>query len=572
MSEKITIRLNNFLFNAGVVGFVYMLENNKDIFRSLYQIDGSEMLVAPELFTDEKVDLSLVYFNSLQSRFKADTAWNRLVELEGEITRLDLTSDDGQKKLDLTINDGLLGKYKKLESNSYKSGYEIVKQQFGDAYDVLTEWKSLKKEKDKELQRENLLQILRFIKKYPQVFCYKDIAYNKVQYIWNGVAFLYAQNSKKDMLQCYNDTFVTPLRNFLNNPKKGKDRCIECGETIKKDDAMGLSWLQMGVDHKRKKSYFWDFIPDSFLCPVCSFIYSCAPLGFAFAAGRSDAVFINNNISITDLIQDNKTTDLKLEKRKNAGEICYYLTSELIQKAIRLKEHEIDNIQVVIRHNGLYEIGIISKDKLEILKIKQCQSSFEKLIPIHIKIGKNDYLSIYREVLRNFLANINQHPLIDKILRTEERPWYTWHILRIQIFSKGGSKMSITYFKAKESRDCGLALRKAIAGKNDEQTDNKVRGLAYQLLNALQVRDVNRFMEVICRIYTGLGKEIPAVFLQMFNGKDEDTFRNLGYAFILGLKGGNERADNKQDAKTAEMKENDEEDSLLESKEEVGNE
>jgi CRISPR-associated protein Cst1 len=568
----ITIRLNNFLFNAGVVGFWYLLENNKDkIPSSLYRINGSELLIDPKIFTNEQIDLSAVYFNSLQTRFKADTSWSRLMDLEGEIARLDLTSDEGQRKFDLIINDGLLGKYKKLESSSYKSGYEIVKQQFGEMYDVLTEWKALKKDKDQELQRDKLLRILQYIKQYPEVFCYKDIAYNKIQYIWNGVAFLYAQNSKKDMLQCYRDTFVIPLRNYLNNPKQGKEQCIECGEMIKKDDAMGLSWLQMGVDHKRKKSYFWNFIPDSFLCPVCSFIYSCAPLGFTFAAGRSDAVFINNNISITDLIQDNKTADLKLEKRKNAGEICYYLTSELIQKAIRLKEHEIDNIQVVIRYGSMYDIGIISKDKLEILKIKQCRSSFETLIPIYIKIGKNDYLSVYREVLHNFLANINQYPLIDRILRTEERPRYAWHVLRIQIHAKGGANMTIKYFDAKKSRDCGLALRKVMAGKNDEQTDNKVRGLAYQLLNALQVRDINRFMEIICRVYTGLSKEIPAIFLQMFSGKDEDTFRNLGYAFILGLKGENDRNEDKKDAKSTDMESNDDE-SLLESKEEVSNE
>jgi CRISPR-associated protein Cst1 len=534
LSEMITVRLNNFLFNAGVVGFAYMLENCK-ISKELYQIEGSELHIAQEFFTDSQYDLSQLYFQALRNRFEDDTAWKRLKDLEVELKRLDLNVEEGQTKFDQIINAGLLGKYKKLDSASYKSGYEIVKQYYGEIYDALTEWKNLKKEKDREVQRKKLLSILQYIIKYPEVFCYKDIAYNKITHIWNGVAFLYAQNSKKDMLECYTETFINPLKNYLNNPKNGKDQCIECGAWIKKDDAMGLSWLQMGVDHKRKKSYFWNMIPDSYLCPICALIYSYAPLGFVFAFGKKDAVFINNNSSILDLQRDNEgLAREKLGVTQNISEVCYLLTSQLIQKGLELKEHELDNIQVILRHVDKYEISIISKRNLEVLQ--QCRTSFEKLTRVFVKINE-DFLNVYDEVLHNLLFGINNYLLMDKVLRLEQgAPRFLWHVLKIQIYSKGGEIMTPDkeFRRTKAIAFHGTEIRNALSTKK-EDADNKVRGIVYQLLNALQVKDVHRFMDIALRLYTGLGKEIPRLFLQMF--ENDDSFRNLGYAFVLGLKG-----------------------------------
>jgi CRISPR-associated protein Cst1 len=544
LNEMIVVRLNNFLFNAGVVGFVYMLERC-NISKELYRIGGSELYIAPELFTTGQYNLSQLYFQALRSRFEDDTAWKRLKELEGEIRRLDLSSEDGEKKFDLVIKEGLLGKNKKLESASYKSGYDIVKQYYNDTYDVLSEWKDLRKAKERETQREKLLIILQYIQKYPEVFCYKDIAYTKINTIWNSVAFLYAQNSKKNMLECYTETFLNPLKKYLLNSRKGKDQCIECGARIKKDEAQGLSWLQMGVDHKRKKSYFWNMIPDSFLCPVCALIYSYAPLGFVFAAGKKDAVFINNNFSIVDLQRDNEGfAREKIGEMQNISDVCYRLTSQLLQRGLELKEHELDNIQVIIRRSDKYEISIISKRNLEVLQ--QCRTSFEKISRIVIKV-KEDYLNVYDEVLHNFLTGINNYLLINKVLRQEQlNPRFLWHVLKIQIYSKGGEKMGPDkeYSRVKAMAYHGAELRNALSSKK-EDADNKVRGIVYQLLNALQVKDARRFMDISLRIYTGLGKEIPRLFLQMF--ENDDVFRNLGYAFVLGLKGEEKASDKNND-------------------------
>jgi CRISPR-associated protein Cst1 len=64
------------------------------------------------------------------------------------------------------------------------------------------------------------------------------------------------------------------------------------------------------------------------------------------------------------------------------------------------------------------------------------------------------------------------------------------------------------------------------------------------LLNALAVRNVNKFMDVVMRLYSAYGSKrnedghellIPTGFVQMLN--DKQKFTEYGYAFVMGLVG-----------------------------------
>lgn len=87
-------------------------------------------------------------------------------------------------------------------------------------------------------------------------------------------------------------------------------------------------------------------------------------------------------------------------------------------------------------------------------------------------------------------------------------------------------------------RKDGEALKKLLVASEENSEDsanNKLRSFVYQLLNALKTRDSARFMDIVLRLYIGLGKEIPVKFQQILT--DEEAFLALGYAFIIGLKG-----------------------------------
>ena len=91
----------------------------------------------------------------------------------------------------------------------------------------------------------------------------------------------------------------------------------------------------------------------------------------------------------------------------------------------------------------------------------------------------------------------------------------------------------------------GADLRKAINGLQRVMTSSEgLRGIEYQLLNALAVRNVNKFMDVVMRLYSAYGSKrnedghellIPTGFVQMLN--DKQKFTEYGYAFVMGLVG-----------------------------------
>jgi CRISPR-associated protein Cst1 len=63
--------------------------------------------------------------------------------------------------------------------------------------------------------------------------------------------------------------------------------------------------------------------------------------------------------------------------------------------------------------------------------------------------------------------------------------------------------------------------------------------MIYQLLNALSVKNKEKFMDIILRVYCSskLSKNIviPDAFINMLG--NTELFQQYGYAFVLGLRG-----------------------------------
>ncbi|MEG1782783.1 MAG: type I-B CRISPR-associated protein Cas8b1/Cst1, partial [Oscillospiraceae bacterium] len=67
-----------------------------------------------------------------------------------------------------------------------------------------------------------------------------------------------------------------------------------------------------------------------------------------------------------------------------------------------------------------------------------------------------------------------------------------------------------------------------------EDRDKKLRGLVYQMLNAVALGNRDKFIEMLIRIYSGANKPVPDIFLTCFAGDDE--FKEIAFAYLLGLK------------------------------------
>ena len=422
--EEVTIRLNDFLFNSGVLGFYRVLENADKT--ELIQIKGNEMKITKETmenFTNDYIDCML-------NIYEEDTKWYSITSKKEWIKGLDITEKEQIEKLE--------EQYKfiktSIESASYKAGYEILKSKKieENPYEYI---EVLKKEKEPEKRKEIILKIIQHIESNKKIYCMKDIVYTKINCFWSNVAFLNRNANKNDMEEEYQKVFVEPALNYLENNRKSDITCTQCGNIISKKEASGMSWLNdTGVDFNRKKSGFWNFKEDMFLCPICNLIYSCIPLGFKMIG--SNGIFINNNESIKRLKQYNDilTIEKNVEEEtfeKVYGKVISHFINQTDQLANEKRgEYEPRNIQVIKRIGAKdkqkYEFNMLSKDKLEILK--ETTKYFKKLL------GSN----LYQEVLTNLIEGRKQYYLIARILKENRNIEVIKNILLIQLNCIGG--------------------------------------------------------------------------------------------------------------------------------------
>jgi len=158
----------------------------------------------------------------------------------------------------------------------------------------------------------------------------------------------------------------------------------------------------------------------------------------------------------------------------------------------------------------------------------------------------------------NLLQHRDQYQLLNQLLKEnikeESKNFYIFWVYEIQLWTEivltyldceerneKGKEISMTCGAMKKS---GADLRKAIMTAKGMTSSEGLRGIEYQLLNALAVRNVNKFMDVVMRLYSAYGSKrnedghellIPTGFVQMLN--DKQKFTEYGYAFVMGLVG-----------------------------------
>ena len=553
------VSLDTFLYNAGIVGFIQVLEeaeaskgkNKEEVKNDIkdYYYEGQDLYVSKKFLL--KFDFAKHYLKSICNKFHEKSILYKLINSSDKITLENINKEYGflfkRKTLITTSNT--------LKDNKFIS--------------LVEKFNNEKKEREKIFK-----DIVKYLNKNEKLRYYLflgDIFMNKLSLIFSNIYFLkYLSNSKQHYivkdLDFYKtiDNEFTSIKNYISleedNKKSYKDTCIICNAKIKKDfDTTFL--LEFGVDTGRKRSTFWNYNPDSYICPICYMIYSCAPLGFRDIGNLM--FFINQNDSIKTLISMNVAGRIINEKE----DAHYTAYNTIINKAINEKTEELNSIQVIIRNKNGYSFNTIGQDTLKIIKSMKGKNGkngeLERISKNSLTIPKDNYFNIYKICLENILHFRNQWGLIYVLLinseKVEEKGYTIYYsvntiftILKIQIKQMEGSEMN-AYFSCQH----GDEMRKIIIGVNNDknlseeenkEADNKLRGLVYQLINSIHTSNRDLFLSNITRLYTSMNLTIPNVFTKIFE-RDED-FKEIGYAYVLGLKGAyynNKEKENKKE-------------------------
>lgn len=553
--ERYEITLGDFLKNAGIVGLKYMLEISGARENLDYGITENNQGIWLEQRFAINADWTSLYFNAFVKYFGPLTAYQGVMDrICGLLESIDNETWQERKN----IKDDLKFINDKLLSNSYQAGFENIKSYIGnpEAYVNLKKNKLSDKMDISVLERR--LQELHVFLEQPlckETFTMKSIVYTFINRFWDGKCFLLRANAKKDLRDLFEKEFSIPLREYWKSDhKKAKDLCIDCGMPIDSKEKVSIAFMkEMADDLTRKRSAFWECKVDAFLCPVCAFVYALSPLGFQLFANKF--VFVNTNESVSALTRANdKMGKYGIQSEREEEERYSAWFARQLNVILAEKTKEISNIQVILRGKDpedKYMLSIIHKEALEILKQRKVLESLTWLGKHpYVKIG-SDFLNVHEEVIMNILQYRNQYQLLNRLLKetiqNEGAIVYAYWVYLIQlwqnIIGRKEEKGEEIVMSRISMRNSGYELRKVIMAGKNVTSDECLRGTIYQLLNALSVKNEEKFMDIVIRLYSSSKLLMPDGFVYMLGNKER--FQEYGYAFVLGLKGSH--PDNKKE-------------------------
>ncbi|PZX05806.1 CRISPR-associated protein Cst1 [Psychrobacillus insolitus] len=545
MTIKVT--LNDFLYNAGVLGLLRIFQHAK----IPCEVEGQSLL-----FEESNLeDIGEHYFNFLIDRYGCETSYEKMISSE-EFIKSCLAEQIEEKHLE-DFNTLIENVKKWLTSNSYKNTYGFLTEVYFPFVEIAQSLKKITKKKSesigdiKPLVQEEAGKLLDCIShlKHSQAKHYlvaRSLSYQIIQGFWTNVSFLNSTASKKDLYGEYANYFTNAALTYIETKKderkyeKNKLHCALCENTMGKlSETFDLTWLQkMGVDSARKSSHYWNHQKDLFICPICNLIYSCVPLGFTIAKGKG--IFLNNNQSVKQLISANSISLRNGEKEITPDELeemAYYrILDVMIQNAVGKKELEIDNIQIVkfdkYNESRPYTFNILSRERAKTMI--DSKSSLNYLVGKFAKENK-EYVGLYQEVIKRLYNGQSFYDLLYRLMKLFIEGEFKngiaiKHILRISNNQFKGGIHFMTFEELEKVRNIGFYLKKQYYGQ-----ENKLGGISYRLLNALKVKNPNKFMETLIQAYSYKKVAIPIVFVQALS--DQEKFQTIGYAFLLGLQG-----------------------------------
>ncbi|KUJ90573.1 MAG: CRISPR-associated protein Cst1 [Thermoanaerobacter thermocopriae] len=363
------------------------------------------------------------------------------------------------------------------------------------------------------------------------------------------------RNFKGELKKKFFDDFEGPIVNQTNRQDKNHD-CIFCGlRPAKKDALLDTGLVSFLGANKDNKNFFWNFKPQLPICEICELIYFCIFAGLTeFRIGQTKKFyFVDRNTSVLELYQTNKLFMEMMSSEENIlkeKEILNFINDYLLLKLKEESKFRLANIMFIEIDltssvtPKLYGFSI-TKQKAEF--INSNFDIFKKIAGSFIKFKDNNIYP-FSEFMQKFMNNTLSFQFLSFLegeylssqkpnskINTNLSPYrlQMYNILTykyLKSIKRGGKLMDEKWLW--KMYFFGQELKKKFLSSKAE---NKITSLAYRLISALRIGDVNTFMNLIIRTYMSYNMEVPALFVSCIN--DRDNFCALGYSFVNGLLG-----------------------------------
>ena len=569
MDEKIELKLKDYLFNAGLLGFINILgkeaKNNGEL-----EFDNKNRLIrfSPKVLEN----FEYKYFDFFIKRYGKTLTYGKILEFEKYIDEFE---ENGEKIKSINelkmINDKITFFKAKIKSESYKKAYDFIeKNGTNKILEMEKELKKIKEPKENvnEISNDDVKNNLKIMKEIISFFkkkitdnegnvknylAAKNIAYVIINNAWSSVSFLNRANAAKDIYEEYKSYFVDTTKEYIEMDKsKFKYKCAVTNIPMK-DFKNTLGFLNnTGFDVNRKPSHVWNFVNDIAVTPLVILIYSCVPAGFVY--GASKGMFVNANHSIEQLesINNGMASEIYNENFNEKNISLYKNLLREMQKRTNESKYELSDIQVVKYENETYRFTLLSKNILQLLNKNKLR--LDRLLDKRYILDKR-YFYLYDVTISELLNNENLFSLINKLCHykiSKVKGNYNLrnledlllvnleYIRRFKEMEKAEKEVKNKKVSQElEEKDVysirrdGIEFRKAYLGKSGN--DKKLGSLLYRLQNSLRIKDVNMFMDTLISGHSYAGRNVHYLFGKIFT--DDENFQTLGHAFLIGLLG-----------------------------------
>ena len=584
MDEKIELKLKDWLFNAGLLGFINILgeeaRNNGEL-----EIDDKNRLIrfSPKVLEN----FEYKYFDFFIKRYVKTLTYGKILEFEKYIDEFE---ENGEKIRSINelkmINDKITFFKAKIKSASYKKAYDFIeKNGTNKILGLEKELKKIKEPKENiaEISNDDVKNNLKIMKEIIDFFkrkitdkegnvknylAAKNIAYVIINNAWSSVSFLNKANAVKDIYEEYKSYFVEPALEYINaNKSKFKYKCTISNMPMK-DYKNTLGFLNdTGFDVSRKPSHVWNFVNDIAVTPLVTLIYSCVPAGIVYGADKGMFVNANHNIDqlckINNGIAYNILEDESEEKNIN----LYKNLLKEIKKEKDNTKYELSDIQIVKFEEGHYKFTLLSRNILKLLS--ENKEKLDDLLDKWYLIDRR-YFYLYDTAITELLNNQNLFSLINKLCY--------YKISKTKLYCKLKNiedllKINLDYIRRLKKMDKQEIVEKEESKKISEEltekdifyirrdamifreeyirksgNDKKIGSLLYRLQNALRINNVDMFMDALISAHAYAGKNISSLFAKAL--LNDENFQTLGHGFLLGLLGEDKsKNENKTDKK-----------------------
>ncbi len=584
MDEKIELKLKDYLFNAGLLGFINILgkeaKNNGEL-----EFDNKNRLIrfSPKVLEN----FEYKYFDFFIKRYGKTLTYGKILEFEKYIDEFE---ENGEKIKSINelkmINDKITFFKAKIKSESYKKAYDFIeKNGTNKILEMEKELKKIKEPKENvnEISNDDVKNNLKIMKEIISFFkkkitdnegnvknylAAKNIAYVIINNAWSSVSFLNRANAAKDIYEEYKSYFVEPALEYINADKsKFKYKCTISNMPMK-DYKNTLGFLNdIGFDVNRKPSHVWNFVNDIAVTPLVTLIYSCIPAGFIYGADKG--IFVNANHNIDHLCKINNGIAYNiLEDESEEKNINLY--KNLLKEIKKEKDdtkYELSDIQIVKLEEGHYKFTLLSRNILKLLS--ENKEKLDDLLDKWYLIDRR-YFYLYDVTITELLNNQNLFSLINKLCY--------YKITKIKLYCKLKNiedllKINLDYIRRLNKMDNQGIVEKEESKKTSEEltekdifyirrdamifreeyikksgNDKKIGSLLYRLQNALRINNVDMFMDALISAHAYAGKNISSLFAKAL--LNDENFQTLGHGFLLGLLGEDKsKNENKTDKK-----------------------